>query len=215
VRISELARRTRVPVGTIKYYLREGLLPPGELTSATQAQYQQRHVERLELIRVLLGAGLSVNSVRSVLAAIDDPPASVHKLLGTAHAALGVPPTASPEATERARELVRRWGWAQTEDAPALHQMAAALEAIETAGLTLGEPAIDRYAELMFQVAELDVGSVPVGSPAEAVRYVVAGTVLFEPLLLALRRLAHQQVSSRRFGAEATLTPAETDASAL
>jgi DNA-binding transcriptional MerR regulator len=205
VRISELARRTQVPVGTIKYYLREGLLPSGELTSATQAQYRQRHVERLELIKVLLGAGLSVSQVRAVLATIDNPPASVHQLLGTAHAALGGPPSAGPAATEQARQLVRRWGWADTEDAPALDQLAAALEAIETAGLTPSEPAMDRYAELMFQVAELDVGSVPVGSPAEAVRYVVAGTVLYEPLLLALRRLAHQQASSRRFGAEATL----------
>ena len=28
--IAELSRRTDVPVATIKYYLREGLLPPGE-----------------------------------------------------------------------------------------------------------------------------------------------------------------------------------------
>jgi hypothetical protein len=32
------------------------------------------------------------------------------------------------------------------------------------------------------------------------VRYVVLGTVLVEPLLLALRRLAQQDASRRRFG---------------
>jgi hypothetical protein len=32
------------------------------------------------------------------------------------------------------------------------------------------------------------------------VRYVVLGTVLVEPLILALRRLADQEASARRFG---------------
>ena len=33
MRIAELSQTTGVPVPTIKYYLREGLLPSGELTS--------------------------------------------------------------------------------------------------------------------------------------------------------------------------------------
>ena len=37
MRISELARRSGLPVATVKYYLREGLLPAGEPTAATQA----------------------------------------------------------------------------------------------------------------------------------------------------------------------------------
>jgi DNA-binding transcriptional MerR regulator len=35
--IAELSRQTEVPVATIKYYLREGLLPAGELSSPNQA----------------------------------------------------------------------------------------------------------------------------------------------------------------------------------
>ena len=38
-------------------------------------------------------------------------------------------------------------------------------------------------------------------TPADALRYVVLGTVLIEPLLLALRRLAHQDASNRIFSA--------------
>lgn len=68
--ISELADRAGLPVGTVKYYLREGLLPPGERTAATRAEYGPDHVERLRLIRVLLGiGGLSVADTRSVLQA--------------------------------------------------------------------------------------------------------------------------------------------------
>src|SRR6266545_4189804 len=49
--ISELSRRTDVPVATIKYYLREGLLPPGEAAGATRAVYDDSHERRLRLIR--------------------------------------------------------------------------------------------------------------------------------------------------------------------
>ena len=42
MRISELSARTGVPVATIKYYLREGLLPEGERTAPTQATYADR-----------------------------------------------------------------------------------------------------------------------------------------------------------------------------
>ena len=37
MRISALAQATGLPVATVKYYLREGLLHPGVATSATQA----------------------------------------------------------------------------------------------------------------------------------------------------------------------------------
>ena len=46
MRIAELSQKTGVPVPTIKYYLREGLLPAGELTSPNQAHYDDRHVQR-------------------------------------------------------------------------------------------------------------------------------------------------------------------------
>jgi hypothetical protein len=40
----------------------------------------------------------------------------------------------------------------------------------------------------------------PTDSPTAAVRYVVLGTVLIEPLILTLGRLAEQEASARRFG---------------
>ena len=80
MRVSELSQATGVPVPTIKYYLREGLLPRGETTtSPNQASYGDEHVARLRLIRSLLDVGgLSVATVRDVLAAVDDPGTSLH-----------------------------------------------------------------------------------------------------------------------------------------
>jgi DNA-binding transcriptional MerR regulator len=205
MRIGELARRGGVPVGTVKYYLREGLLPPGTPTAATQAVYDERHVQRLALVRVLVGVGgLSIAAVRRVLAAIDDPPEAMHELLGVAAEALGPSGVdADAESLERARALVRRWGWVVDPDSATMGQLAAALSGVGAIGVADGDGLLDRYARLMAELAEGDLALVPTDPPQEAVRFVVTAVVLLEPLLLAMRRLAQQDASARRFGAPA------------
>ena len=73
MRISELSTRSGVPVPTIKYYLREGLVPEGVRSSPTQAEYDDVHLQRLRVIRALVGSGVSVAETRKVLAALDRP----------------------------------------------------------------------------------------------------------------------------------------------
>ncbi len=203
MRISELAARTGVPVPTIKYYLREGLLAPGSLTSATQASYDESHVERLRLVRALLGsAGLSIASTRRVLESVDSPPDSVHELLGVAAEAVSRP-TAAAGSHERVHELMERWGWRlDTEDCPSHAALAEALEALDAASFELSEGMLENYREHMQAIAEREVASVPTDPPESAVRYVALGTVLIEPVLLALRRMAQQEASARRFEAQ-------------
>jgi len=201
VRISQLAETTGVPVATIKYYLREGLLPEGERTSATQAQYGDDHVRRIRLVRALVGVGgLSVATARSVLEQLDAEHDSVAEMLGVAQGA--VTPTAVDGLdVGRARALVDGWGW--TID-PGSHDVLAALEVaisgLEAAGFDLPDGRLDGYAQAMATVAEAEIAGIPVDSVDAAVQYVVLGTVLVEPLLLALRRLAQQDASWRRFG---------------
>lgn len=200
MRISELARRGGVPVGTVKYYLREGLLPPGELTAATQAQYRDQHVERLRLVRALLGpGGLSIAAVREVLGVVDEPTTSVLDALGAAHHALLTPESdPPPEERDEARDHVRRWGWTVDDTSPALTLLAGALHALRTAHFDTSDRLLDRYADAAAELAEEDVASVPTHSTTEAVRYVVIGTLLLEPVLLALRRLAQENASRKR-----------------
>jgi DNA-binding transcriptional MerR regulator len=200
VQISELARRGGVPVATVKYYLREGLLPPGELTGATRARYGEEHLSRLGLVRALLGpGGLSVATARTVLAAVDAPGTSVHEALGAAHGALpGVAPE-GPADLDQARAVLRRQGWQVAEDSPALRALAGALEALRAAGAAPPDERLDRYAEAAGRLGEQDVAEVPTGSLADAVHFVVVNTVLLEPVLLALRRLAQEDASRRRF----------------
>ena len=51
--LGELARAAEVPVGTVKYYLREGLLPQPVRTSRNMAYYPPDFVERIRLIKRL------------------------------------------------------------------------------------------------------------------------------------------------------------------
>lgn len=199
MRISELSRRSGIPVGTVKYYRREGLLPPGEPTSATQAQYGEEHVSRLALIRALLGiGGLSVATTRHVLAAVDDPELSAHDMIGAAHSAL--PTTAEDQRPDltTARAHLRRWDWQVHDDSPVVSVLAQAIAALQAAGFDTPDSLLDRYARAAHELGEQDVAEVPMDSPTEAVRYVVIGTLLLEPVLLALRRLAQEDVSARR-----------------
>ena len=201
VRISELSRTSGVPTATIKYYLRERLLHEGRLTSATQAQYDGTHVARLRLIRALLGpAGLSVVKARQVLDAVDDAEAPSNVLLGIAHGTL-VDPADPDRDLSRAEQILHRWGWrVAPEDRDSRAALQDALEGIDAAGFDLPEEVLDGYARAMLDVATTEIDHLPTESPAAAVRYVVLGTVLNEPLLLALRRLAEQHVSTLRFG---------------
>ncbi|MFE9237943.1 MerR family transcriptional regulator [Streptomyces sp. NPDC007007] len=191
---------------TIKYYLREGLLAAGELTSPNQAQYGPGHERRLRLIRALLDVGgLSLAAIGEVLEAMDDPGQPVHEVLGAA--ADRVTPTGGeatgPEledAREEVAELVRRRGWQADERCPAAESLAGVLCALRRAGHGGYADLLDVYADAAEPVARADLDYVQRRVAREdLVESVVVGTVLGEAMFGALRRLAHIDASFRRF----------------
>ncbi len=198
MKMSELSQASGVPVATIKFYLREQLLPEGVRTSATQAQYDESHLSRLRLVRALLGTGgLSVAEARRVLDQVDGPPLPPAMLLGAAHDI--VIPTSTRTAHPRADAAMERWGWKQECGPSVLAALEEALAAVDAAGLELTDEQLDVYAQAMLDVARSEIAAAP-EAPDEAVRYVVLGTVLVEPLLLALRRIAQQHATVERYG---------------
>lgn len=70
LRIGELAERAGVSVATIKYYIREGLLPPPPVkTGRTMGYYDLAYLERLKLIRTLREDHyLPLRVIRTILA---------------------------------------------------------------------------------------------------------------------------------------------------
>ncbi|MFB8144756.1 MerR family transcriptional regulator [Streptomyces parvus] len=191
---------------TIKYYLREGLLAAGELTSPNQAHYGPGHERRLRLIRALLDVGgLSLAAIGEVLQAMDDPGQPVHKVLGAA--ADRVTPTggavAGPEledAREEVAELLRRRGWQADGRGSAAESLAGVLCALRRAGHGGYIDLMDLYADAAEPVARADLDYVQRRVAREdLVESVVVGTVLGEAMFGALRRLAHIDASYRRF----------------
>ncbi|HVX44090.1 MAG TPA: MerR family transcriptional regulator [Mycobacteriales bacterium] len=65
--IGDLARRTGLPVRTVRYYCDEGLLEATRSTGGHR-RFEPAAVERLSLVRRLRGLGLGLRSITSVLA---------------------------------------------------------------------------------------------------------------------------------------------------
>src|SRR5688500_11633743 len=74
MQVSELVRATSVPLATVKYYLREGLLPAARKITARSSEYGEEHVRRLTLLRVLREVGaIPVGRLRELVEAVDNP----------------------------------------------------------------------------------------------------------------------------------------------
>jgi DNA-binding transcriptional MerR regulator len=200
MQMSALAEHTGVPVATIKYYLREGLLPPGESRGATRADYDEGHVERVRLIRTLVTVGaLSIERVRLVVAALDHPPATRHDLLGTAHDVLR--PAPDVQDPTLAQALVELLGWPVRPDSSAALQLASAVATARAGGWTCPDAMLVGWGSLARTIAESDVSEeLATMPPSEALQHAIVGTVLTDPILVALRRVAQEAVSAERLG---------------
>ncbi|MEU8222973.1 MerR family transcriptional regulator [Kribbella sp. NPDC048915] len=204
MRIGELSKATGVPVPTIKYYLREGLLPAGELSSPNQASYGDAHVRRLRLIRALIElANVPVATVKEILESLDTNSEPLHDQIGRAHRALT--PTRRLNSTEDARaaattqvqELIAARGWTVEPDAPALVTLIDTLAALRTLGQDGPVSRLDDYADAIEQVARLEIEGVTENPTREQLaESVVIGTILGETLISALRLLAQESISA-------------------
>ena len=180
-------------------------MPPGTRTAANQAEYDDTHVDRIALIRALREvADLPVATIRETLEAIEQPDdVASGRHLGLALRALSDPldvpheeadayvvAAATVDATLEAR------GWKVSDGSRARAELIRAVVAINRhfpGGVSV--EGLDLYARLAETVAEHEIPEAwdPVGSPTDALRYAVLGTVLYEPVILALRRLAHAE----------------------
>ena len=199
MKISELSERSGVPVATVKFYIREGMLPRGEAVSATRAEYGDEHLARLRLIAALADVrGLPLSRVRDILARVDAPAGDPIAILGRAVGAL--PPYVDGDRDDypRARAAIADLGLTYDPDFTAVPQLDEALRALEGAGLDASPAALRRYADAMKQVAAAEIAPVSSMTLDEAVPYAVLGTALYEPVMLALRRLAHHHLLVER-----------------
>jgi DNA-binding transcriptional MerR regulator len=79
LKMSELAEQSGVSAGTIKHYLREGLLPEPVRTSRNMAYYPPEFVERIRLIKRLQEDRFM--PLRLIKGVIDEDPERAHALI--------------------------------------------------------------------------------------------------------------------------------------
>jgi DNA-binding transcriptional MerR regulator len=216
MRIAELSRDSGVPVPTIKYYVREGLLKPGELTSPNQAQYDDSHLRRLRLIRALTEVGgLSVAAVRDLLDAASAPATSLHDALGKMQYATTPSHRYEPAqeaAHQQVDDFIRRHGWEVRPDSPARRVLASVLTALHDLGQDDLVSLADAYAAPAEKIAAADVTAILARQGRDSqLQGVVIGTVLGDTMLSALRRLAQENASAHAARLPATAAASTHD----
>lgn len=204
MRLAELSSRSGLSTPTIKYYLRLGLLSPGVTESTTWATYDETHLRRLRLVRALTEVGgLSLEGVRRVLGAVDDGDLSRHEQRGAVQWAVSggadepdvsVP---TPDSVSQVDALLARHGWALTPESPHRHTLAVALDTLAALEFPATDEVLDSYVQALEPVATIEVARIAGDDPELAAEHVVIGTVLYEAVLLTLRRMAHEVVSAR------------------
>ena len=216
MRLAELSERSGVSTATIKYYLREGLLPPGRRVTATQAEYDEEHLRRLRLVRALIQVGrVPIATAREVLTALEDDSLDHNTRLGTAVWALPHGPGARRDRRDRreaarrtrrraagpARLAARAGVGARIPGVPACWWPRSPRCAGSDTPATVDGLGAVRAAGAPTRPSPTWTWSSGTTSPDEQVEAAVALTVLYEPVLLSLRRLAQAEESNRRYGA--------------
>lgn len=209
MKIAELSARSGMANSTIKLYMRNGMLPRGARTAANQATYTSDHLRRLSLIRALREVGgLSMNQTQRVVAAIDER--SIDPLRLTA-AVLDATARPAPAAvgTQNEREAAYRdvdaflakRRWPVREGSSARREVADALVALRIfVEPGLSAEAFGPYARAAEEMAAVEFRSLrhQRGSADEAIEAAVTGTILWERVFVALRRIAHERLATRR-----------------
>lgn len=81
--IGEMARRSGVPVKTVRHYSDVGVLPPSGVTGAGYRLYSEADRARLELIRTLRAAGFDLSTIRGLLEGESEPSETLELQLET------------------------------------------------------------------------------------------------------------------------------------
>jgi DNA-binding transcriptional MerR regulator len=220
MKISALSEQSDVTVASIKFYLREGLLFAGEASSATQTEYDARHVGRLRLIRALIDVGgLSVAAAKAVLASIDDDAMPIVYAFGIAQhavtASLVSSVRPSDEALAEVAALKADRGWQTFEENPGEPIVARVIDAFRGVGRPELVGLMPAYAEAAELVARADLQSVVDAGTDDRTRMVetvIVGTALGDGLFTGLRRIA-QEHNARQLGLPGSSIDPREDAS--
>jgi DNA-binding transcriptional MerR regulator len=225
MKLSALAAESGVSTASIKYYIHEGLLPPGRKKNATTAVYDDAHLHRLALIRWLREElSTPITGIEELTRSIDDESLSTIELMGicqelalhgnsglpaSALRAPGAPPfalrsntgaDAAPQAeSDRFDDIVsaalERLGWPDEQSA-ARSALARVLEIAEAAGYSISVDSVVAQCRAIASVARDNLR--PIGtdlSRDEVCLSVIRGITMHNRQLIATSALTHASLS--------------------
>ncbi|WP_314213924.1 MerR family transcriptional regulator [Pseudarthrobacter equi] len=200
MQLKELSEVTGTSAASIKYYLREGLLPPGESVHATRASYTADHVKRLELIRSLRQiVGLNIEQIRSIVKMADDGVPHLALLAHVQRVVLKLGPDGGEVVRTAAADAVvrmRSWPDVPSDARDALDRHIALMEELGI-GSTLD--LLDQYSSAVDSIAGLDLAATTAGQDTDSVILTAAvGMHLHSQLMLKLLALAQASHAIRR-----------------
>lgn len=207
--LAELSERSGVSVASIKYYRREGLLPPGDQLTATRQDYGRRHLDRLDLIGAVREvAGGSIADLKNLTAILDDPGRPLVEALEVAQAiAAGLPARrhdrpVPPQETPLVGQIIADRDWPDVASGPRA-ALDSLLRELTGWGMDLDPSTVALYARAAQDLAVHDLaqlqrdsaGDPP--SPDVACLRVVVGIIAHNRLVVTLRALALASLSVR------------------
>lgn len=210
--MAALSKTTGVPVPTIKFYLREGLLPAGQRTSPNQSQYDESHVHRLALIRGLTEVGgLTLAAVADILGAVDDPGMLLHDVFGVVQRTVtrqiaSLHPVGSDPEFQLVDHVMQDLGWQHPDNVEHRQAAATLLTTMDRLGFSHTVASLRAYAAAAQIIAEVDIeGLHQQSSRDQMIQSVATTTILGDALAATFRRMAQtamsaQHVDTQRFG---------------
>jgi DNA-binding transcriptional MerR regulator len=196
--VSELADRADVPLATVKYYLREGLLPAGDATGPRRAEYDESHLRRLQILRALREVGgAPVSALQVIVDAVEDDTRPMREVLCEISDALSPPlPLADldPEVVATVDRVIEEAGWSGVRAESAARRRLA--EVVQLGGselLAVTPQILGSYARLADELSRAEIELVnPTKDRQGTLEDMVVGEAVFGEILTLLRRLGHE-----------------------
>lgn len=207
MQLKELSERTGISAASIKFYLRERLLPAGESVHATRARYSTRHVSRLRLIHALRSVvGLSIEQIRPLVKLADDGAPRLEILAAVQRTVLGLtaPNTQNGDVRTRAGDAVvrlRNWPDAPSDARAALD---AHVSLMESLGVPVTTELLDAYSKALDAIADRDINATAAPEDTnELILTAAVGMHLHGQLVLKLLALAQASHAIGRYTKDA------------
>ena len=202
--VSELAERADVPLATVKYYLREGLLAPGETTGPRRSEYDASHLRRLRILRALREVGgAPVSALQVIVDAVEDDSRPEHDLVCEISDALSPPlPVDGPDqaAGHQVNAAIDGVGWSDVRmDAAARLRLADLVQLVSEELLTVDSEILGYYARLADHLCRTEIALLDKTKGRQGtLEDMVVGEAVFGDILTLFRRLGHEHYHEQR-----------------